>query len=158
MSEGKKLLDEGFFSSIYDFIMKSPPAWVDEPTGFNDPRPEAVFRDDVKGGIEGYNKGAAAATVTAALVLSRKAIPKIANAAIKHPVAAGVAAVAATHPGKMANVADTAIEATKKAAKAVEDNKDLIGKIADFFKPVVDFVAAHPGLASIAGASCYALL
>lgn len=97
LSEQERL-DEGFFSKAWDAFLNAPPAWVEEPTGFNDPRPEAVFKNDVKGGIQGYNRGVAMAAAASAAVLSKRAIPVVAKAALKHPIAATAGAVALTHP------------------------------------------------------------
>ena len=38
-------------------LLNSPPAWIEEPTGFNLAAPSEVFKDDIKGGIEGYKNG-----------------------------------------------------------------------------------------------------
>jgi hypothetical protein len=160
LSGAGKPLNEGFFSSLVDFL-KAPPAWVDEPTGFNDQRPETVFRDDVEGGIEGWHKGEAAAAATAAAVLGRKVIPAVAKSAARHPVATVVAGAALTHPQKAAELADNGVDAANDAidvAKKLADHKDLFEKIADFFAPAVNFVSEHPAIASAAGAACYGLL
>ena len=160
MSETLEIVNEGFFSSLVDFL-KAPPAWVDEPTGFNDPRPGAVFQDDVEGGVEGWHRGEAAAVATAAAVLGRKAIPAVAKSAARHPVATVAAGVALTHPQKAAELADKGIDAAGdviEAAKKLAEHKDLFEKIADFFAPAVNFVSEHPAVASVAGAACYGLL
>lgn len=160
LSEAGKPLNEGFFSSLVDFL-KAPPAWADEPTGFNDPRPEAVFQDDVGGGVEGWHRGEAAAVATAAAVLGRKAIPAVAKFAARHPVATVVAGAALTHPQKAAELADKGVNTAEDAidaAKKLAEHKDLFEKIADFFAPAVNFVSEHPAVASVAGAACYGLL
>lgn len=74
-------MNEGFFKSVYDFLFNSPPAWAEEPTGFNLSSPKDVFKDDVAGGIAGYNKGAKMATAAAATAIGAS-IPAVRNAAI----------------------------------------------------------------------------
>ena len=157
-------INEGFFSSIVDAVtsfLKSPPAWVEEPTGFNDPRPENVF-NDVEAGVKGYNNGTAAAAATSAAILGRKAIPSIvkstAKFAAKHPIAATGAAVAISHPKKTAEVIDKGTEIAKDVSAEIAKNKDLWKTISNFFKPVVDFAAKHPTLVTAIGATCYGLL
>lgn len=74
-------MNEGFFKSVYDFLFNSPPAWAEEPTGFNLSSPKDVFKDNVAGGIAGYNKGAKMATTAAATAIGAS-IPAVRNAAI----------------------------------------------------------------------------
>lgn len=164
LSEGGAPLNEGFFTSLVDFL-KSPPAWVEEPTGFNDARPEAVFKDDVEGGLDGWHRGEAAAAATAAAVLGRKAIPAVAKAAARHPVAAAAVGAAVAYPEQAAKLADngvnavgSAIDAAKDLSNQIDQHRGLFEKIAGFFRPAVEIVAAHPAIASAAGAACYGLL
>ena len=74
-------MNEGFFKSVYDFLFNSPPAWVEEPTGFNLAAPEEVFKDDVKGGIAGYNKGAKLGAAVGATAVGAM-IPGVRDAAV----------------------------------------------------------------------------
>ena len=101
-------VNENWLGNVVSFLLDSPPAWAEEPTGFNDARPEAVFSGDVSDGLAGYKKGmkigaavasgAALASVpavrTAAAAIGKSAV----KAAAKHPTATavGVGALAAS--------------------------------------------------------------
>lgn len=73
-------MNEGFLKSVYDFLFNSPPAWVEEPTGLNLAAPDKVFKDDVAGGIEGYNRGTKMAAAAGAAAIGAS-IPAVRNAA-----------------------------------------------------------------------------
>jgi len=153
-------LNEGFWSWLFN----SPPAWVEEPTGFNLAAPEQVFKSDVQGGIEGYNTGTkmaagvGAAAVAASIPVVRNAAVQIGKQAVKHPVAATVATVAATHPGATVDIVKNTAKDAGAVASALEACKPAFDTVCGWFKPLVDFFKEHPLYASAAGAVGYGLL
>ena len=165
-------LDEGFWRGVYDFLFNSPPAWAEEPTGFNLAAPEDVFKDDVAGGIAGYNKGAKMATAAGAAAIGasipgvRNAAVKIAKtgvktgvkAAVKHPVATTVGVVAAKNYDTVKDVAANAGKELSTIVRAVQKCQPFIDKVCAFFQPLVDFFKKHPLAASALGAIGYGLL
>ena len=136
-------MDEGFWRSVYDLLFNSPPAWVDEPTGFNLAAPEDVFKDDVAGGIAGYNKGAKMATAAGAAAIGAS-IPGVRNAAaniaktgvktaVKHPVATTVGVVAAKNYDTVKDVAVNAGKELSTVGRAIEKCQPFIDKVCAFF-------------------------
>lgn len=107
-------LNEGLID-VLKSIWNAPPAWVEEPTGFNLCSPKDVFKDDVKAGLAGYQKGQNMAAATCATMIGagipgvRNAVGKLASTAVKNPgAAAGITAaatVAANNPKETAAVA-----------------------------------------------------
>lgn len=144
-------------------MFNSPPAWVEEPTGFNLCAPEHVFKNDVAGGIAGYNRGAKMAAATGAVVIGasipivRNAALQIGKQAIKHPVAATVATVAATHPSATVDVIKHTASDVGTVAKAVESCKPAFDTVCSWFAPLVNFFKEHPLYASVVGAIGYGL-
>ena len=161
-------LDEGFWRGVYDFLFNSPPAWVDEPTGLNLTAPEDVFKDDVAGGIVGYNQGtkmataAGAAAIGASIPIVRNAAAKVAKTgvktAVKHPVATTVGVVAAKNYDTVKDVAANAGKELSALGKMIDKCQPFIDKVCAFFSPLVDFFKEHPLAASALGAIGYGLL
>ena len=157
-------LNEGFFKSVYDFLFNSPPAWVEEPTGFNLSAPKDVFKDDVAGGIAGYNKGAKMATATAATAIGasipavRNAAAQVGKTAIKHPVASAVSGLAVANLDTTVEIAKNARKDLSAFGKMLNACKPAIDKVCGLFKPLVDFFKEHPIFASTIGAIGYGLL
>lgn len=109
------LSETGFWRTVYDVLFNSPPAWADEPTGFNLASPEDVFKDDVASGIAGYNRGTKLAAGTAAAA-GAIAVPAVRNAAAK--LAKAGVKTAAKNP--------VATTAAVVVAKEAAEHKDLI--------------------------------
>lgn len=157
-------LNENWFTDL----LNAPPAWVEEPTGFNLCAPEEVFKDDVKGGLEGYRKGqkmalaASGAAIAAAIPPLRRAALNLGKTVVKtagkHPIASGAAAVALSSPSTTAKVAKNAIGDIRSLGKAVDSARPYLDKICAFFKPLADFFKEHPVYASALGAIGYGLL
>ena len=124
-------------------MFNSPPAWAEEPTGFNLTAPEDVFKDDVAAGIAGYNKGAKMATAAGAAAIGAS-IPGVRNAAVKiaktgvktavkHPVATTVGVVAAKNYDTVKDVAANAGKELSTIGRAIEKCQPFIDKVCAFF-------------------------
>lgn len=162
LNESHKL-NENWLTDLFN----SPPAWAEEPTGFNLAAPKEVWKDDFKGGLAGYNAGCKAAAMTSAAIIGAS-IPPVRNAAlkigkgltkqaVKHPIAAAATAVAVKN-------ADTVIDVAKNFKDDVENTKSLLDKLGDafdvvcgWFKPLTDYFKEHPLYASAIGAIGYGL-
>lgn len=153
-------------------------AWVEEPTGFNLARPKDVFKNDVKGGLAGYNTGVKRALATAGAAIAAAnpattaaAAKNVAKFMTKYPKTALTAGIAALNPAGAikaakhgADVAKSAVELAKNGAKEVSWLQKLLKKLepafdkaCKFFKPVTDIVMKHPIGSIAAGAACYGI-
>lgn len=159
-----KTLNENWFTDL----LKAPPAWAEEPTGFNLCSPEDVFKDDVKSGVEGYNKGQnmALAVSGAALASSIQSVrhaaarleKSIMKTATRHPVTAATAALVASNPESTAKLVKNTVSDIGSIGKFVGSLEPYLNRICGFFKPLVDFFKDHPIYASALGAIGYGLL
>ena len=113
-SKETQLNEGGFWQTLKDiWNTDAGPAWAEEPTGFNDPRPEKVFKD-VEAGLEGYKRGEKIGLVTGLAMVG----------AAEAAMAPAATAAALTATGK------TALKAAKPAAKAAGKTAAAAGKAA----------------------------
>lgn len=159
-----KALNENWFTDL----LNAPPAWVEEPTGFNLCSPEDVFKDDVKSGVEGFKNGQNMALAVSGAALA-SSIPPVRHAAARlgksvmktaarHPIATPVAALAASNPKSTAKFVKNTVSDIGSIGRSVGSLEPYLSRICGFFKPLVDFFKDHPVYASALGAIGYGLL
>lgn len=134
-------LNEGLMDVLRG-IWNAPPAWVEEPTGFNLCSPSDVFKDDVDAGLAGYQKGQNMAAVTGAVMVGA-GIPYIRQAVGK------LMSTTAKNPGAAASV----VAATTVAVNNPEETVAIVKSCGNILK----WCSQHAASLSIAGSIIYGL-